>query len=247
MKQMNFGNGESVKVNSQLIFDTGTSYVIVPLNDFNIIKKNVIDPISADCRFTPNLQLICKCESSSVFPHVKLVIDSASGISEFIINFEDIIDYYPFLEYQCRFQMVLDIQLFTNIWILGDSLLRNTLISFDMQKRQIGYVQNINLYEKNIVESTVKGEVTRSESSDMWFYIVILLAVLLLFIFIYKCFTGRGKNEDMSGADYRALDDEKGNTLHNQLEEYQPFQAKKDSQGKMKSISSFYKQRVEEK
>jgi len=184
MNQMSFSTGEKVNLTSQLVFDTGTSYIIVPLNDFNIIKKHVIDATKSDCRFTPNLQLICKCYSPSMYPKLNLVLD---GQSEFEINFENIIDYYPFLEYQCRFQLVLDIQFFTNVWIIGDSLLRNMFISFDMSSRRIGFVQDINLYNKNIIEEAVLLEDESAPNNDVYFYLSILAGVLILFVIIYKC------------------------------------------------------------
>lgn len=169
---------------SQVIFDSGTSYIIVPLRDFNLLKINIIDKLKADCRFTTELQLICKCVSKEMFGSIKLILGDNS---EFIIKFENIIDYYPFLEYQCRFQLLLDLQYYSSVWIIGDSLLRNMLITFDLKSHSISYVQEINLYSKSIVETAIKTE--KQTPLNTVFYLMLIVALIVIFFIIFKCIT----------------------------------------------------------
>jgi len=203
MTKMSFSNGVVSAVSSEIIFDSGTSYIIIPIKDFNLIKINVIDAINADCRFTPSLQLVCKCSSPDIFQNIKLILDNNS---EFEVNFEDIIDYYPFLEFQCRFQLVLDIQYFTNVWIIGDSLLRNTLITLDMLNKRIGFLQNISLYQKNIVETSLTND-NDSSSGISYLYIILLAVIAILILFmIYKCFftrTGLEQQQEMVAINHK--------------------------------------------
>ena len=117
-----------------------------------------------------------------MFGSVKLILDN----SEFIIKFENIIDYYPFLEFQCRFQIILDIQFYSSIWILGDSILRNSLITFNMDKKTISFAQNIDIYQ-NIVESAISSE--KDGSIYTVFYLMLAVALLVIFFIIYKCAT----------------------------------------------------------
>jgi hypothetical protein len=120
-------NGKSyprlTTTSSKVIFDTGTSYLIVPANDFMALLPNFLDgAYNRTCGLTPMMQFICKCNSPDEFGDI--VISFAN--SRFVIKTKDIIQYFPTLEFQCRFELIVDIQMM-DAWILGDSVLKYNL------------------------------------------------------------------------------------------------------------------------
>ena len=93
---------------------------------------------------TPENQIACQCNSTHHFGSITLDFGNKSY---FNIHLEDIIDYFPTENYQCVFQIIVSDKL-NNTWILGDSALRSTLITFNMDKRSIQWIKMKTLFNE---------------------------------------------------------------------------------------------------
>jgi hypothetical protein len=168
---------------SKVIFDTGTSFVIIPANDFiMLLPKFTSKALNNKCGITPYLQFICQCSSPRDFDDIKLNLNNINPAesSEFLISVENLIQYYPSTSYQCKFEILVDIFMM-DAWILGDSVLRDTLITFDMQKRQVGWVQNIDRFTDSMIFASKSDE---SKNFTWWLLGIILLIISLTYIIV---------------------------------------------------------------
>lgn len=168
-----------IHTSSKVIFDTGTSYIIVPSSDFlgiiNIL--NLVD--QNKCRLNKYYQLMCKCQSPKEFGLIQIKINTNSI---FNITLSDIIDYYPNLAYQCHFQMMADV-FDLNTWILGDSALRSTLMTFNMNSKLIKWVQTKERFNDNTLAESINQ--TEASSFSYWWIIIGGLVLLIVGLVIY--------------------------------------------------------------
>jgi cathepsin E len=170
---------------SKVIFDTGTSFLIIPAVDFiNIIPAITSKAIDNKCAITPYLQVVCKCLSPIGFSDIDLEISGQT----FHIKTENLIEFYPTLDYQCRFEILIDIFIMDS-WIIGDNVLRYTLLTFDMNKRTIGYIQDLPRIDDEDIKGVVHEEETKKTSRiDYLIYgVCVLVAIFVIYLF-YKCF-----------------------------------------------------------
>ena len=170
---------------SKVIFDSGTSYIIIPSNDFLAIIEFLMAKSKYEnggkCGLNAEMQLICQCSSPKDFG--KLVLHFNENTT-FEIVLEDIIDYFPTLEYQCHFQILADM-FFNDTWILGDSALRSTLITFDMQERTVQWVQmNKRLNE----DEMIKDDSENYNNAIYYTWVVVAIAFLVILGFLAYCF-----------------------------------------------------------
>ena len=99
------------------------------------------------------------------------------------------IDYYPYERYQCHFQIIVDV-FGLNIWLLGDSALRASLITFNMNTKQIKWVQTKNRFdEMQLANSAMVNNHDTLFASFNWvnwlIYAMIALCVIgIVFYFI---------------------------------------------------------------
>jgi len=197
------------KTTSKAIFDTGSSLVFMPPNDFmNLIPYFSAKAQGGLCTLSYAFQIHCKCSSPRDFGSIYL--NFATG--KFVIDFESIIDYMPSSEYQCRFQIILDLFNF-DTWILGDSVLRYSFITFDMEKREVSFLQNAGMItDSNIIgadkasnknaDDRLEGQ---SQKQQDWifyycvYFVVFCLAALFSYA-LYKCFSDK---DDLNHSDDR--------------------------------------------
>ena len=165
---------------SNLIFDTGTSYIIIPRTDFlqiiTYLNKNSLDK----CRINQNYQLICKCKSQYEFGSLSINLGNGNF---FNITFSDVIDFSSKNIYQCHFQIMVDV-FDIKTWILGDSALRSTLISFNIEKREIQFIQNVKEQFNHV--SLANSAIDYIHNLNKSFYILIywLLGIFIFFVVI---------------------------------------------------------------
>jgi hypothetical protein len=172
---------DEIIVNSKVSFDTGTSYIVIPAMNFMQLKPKLIDNVNTTCAYTQNFnQLVCKCSSPKIFPQIRLNINGY-----FLdLNPNNIIDYDPSLDYQCRFQIIISAEKF-DYWILGDSALRGLLISFDLSRKNIGFTNEIPNFPVNINEELNKSI---EDHQDVKIYYILALGFIFTGIFfLYKC------------------------------------------------------------
>lgn len=178
-----------IKSTSRVIFDSGTSYIIIPSHDFVFIYNYLTETLGKKCGLTKNYQLLCSCSSPDEFGNLTFYFDQDyQNTSSFNINFKDIINYHPTARaYQCYFQAMVD-TFDLNIWILGDSALRSTLISFNINTREIKWVQT----KKRFDELEVARNMNNGKKNYILFWIylglgafaVVAVGVLIYFLFI---------------------------------------------------------------
>lgn len=167
-------------IDSKVTFDSGISYLIIPISDFKIIKKQIIEETNSDCIFNENHQILCRCSSPDVFPNLKLKIEG--GFYQIKLN--KLIDYFPKLTYSCRFEVFIDMNNFDN-WIFGTNVMKDTLFSFDISGRKLGFYQNpdvkLVLNKENLV---ISNEETGNPKIG---YIFGIMFILLLLYAVIKC------------------------------------------------------------
>ena len=174
----NFDKNEIFQTNSSIIFDTGSSYTLIPENDFmkifNFLK------LEHDCIIGQDNQLLCKCLNKDEFGKIEINFNENN---KYVINMNDMIEFYKYSNYQCQFQITMETY-DLNTWVLGDSALRSSLISFNMYEKKISFVQNIS----GIIDD---NKIARSKwnKSGNWFYsfifwLIILVTIGLIILFI---------------------------------------------------------------
>lgn len=177
-------NSSKIKIKPQAdaaVFDTGTSFLIIPYFDFlNVVSYFLQSAKEKTCALTNYMQLMCKCDSPKDFPNFKLNM----GTGKVDINIEDITMYSVDSEFQCQFQIMTTPNKFFNIWILGDSVLRKLVVEFDMANRSINYASKDDLFKlKN------EDEIENKKIS-FWLlafiYIAVILFAIMLGIVIWK-------------------------------------------------------------
>ena len=165
---------------SNLIFDTGTSYIIIPRTDFlqiiTYLNKNSFDK----CRINQNYQLICKCNSQYEFG--SLSINLGNG-NYFNITFSDVVDFSSKNIYQCHFQIMVDV-FDIKTWILGDSALRSTLISFNIEKREIQFIQNVKEQFNHVSLANSAIDYIHNLNKSYYNLIYWLLGIFIFFVVI---------------------------------------------------------------
>jgi hypothetical protein len=137
------------------------------------------------------MQIVCKCASPQNFDDIELIIDG----QKFIIRTDDIIQFYPTLEYQCRFEIIVDIFMLDG-WILGDSVLRYTLITFDMDKRTVGYIQEMDKLNDEDIIGNIKVKPNGYSTFEITLWIAASIFILTAGYFIYKYFNSQNEEPE---------------------------------------------------
>ena len=166
--------------NSDLIFDTGTSYIIIPRNDFLHIITHFNRKIPDKCKINQNYQLICKCNSEHEFGSFSIYLGFKNY---FNISFSDIIDYNSKNTFQCHFQIMVDV-FDIKTWILGDSALRSTLISFNIEKREIQFIQNVKEQFNHVSLANSAIDYIHNLNKSYYNLIYWLLGIFIFFVVI---------------------------------------------------------------
>ncbi len=170
---------ETFYTNSSMIFDTGSSYTLIPRDDFNKILFFL--KFEHNCIVSSNNQLLCQCINKNEFGKIELHFDEKN---KFVMNLNEMIEFNPYSEYKCEFQITMEI-FDLNTWVLGDSALRKNLISFNMYERKVSFVQNIS----GIIDDNKIGQSKWINKEGSWFYtfmfwfiIIITIGLIVLFI-----------------------------------------------------------------
>ena len=177
--QINKSNEFIFNSNSKVIFDTGTSYIIIPKGDFLQILKYLNKNNNNSCKINQNYQLICNCQNKNNFGEISL---NLGNNNYFNIKFENIIDYNKDLTYQCHFHIIVDV-FDIGTWILGDSALKSNLISFNINEREIKFVQNLKEQLNNIKIS--KSTVLNNNDNNSYWTTFSIIYWLLGIVFIF--------------------------------------------------------------
>jgi len=168
-------NKNKREITSKFVIDTATSYIYLPLSDFKIIKKFYVDGAKTECVKNEINQLICKCKDPSIFPDIILHINN----DMFTIKSRDIIDYFPEMSYQCRFELIID-ENNDDTWTLGTAALKNTLFSFDFLSRKIGFLQFSDEVKKLMIkENLIIQDPDNNDTKIVYIFVIFFILVLL--------------------------------------------------------------------
>jgi hypothetical protein len=177
-------NGKDISVSSKVIFDSGAAFIVVPINDFKLIRNETVS--NSTCAINAINQLVCKCTSPSEFPDVVLKING----NNITLTHDQLISYEPVYDFPCRFNVVLDLNMFGS-WVLGEAALRGLLVSYEINARKVSFVRTDSLPESITFEGQKSG-------FNWWILLWIFLAILLLVLgyIIYKyCFSASEASE----------------------------------------------------
>ncbi len=173
---------------SKVIFDSGTSFIIAPIKEVSIITDYLSTYYKGRCKLNEFHQIMCMCDSIDDFGSMQF---NFGAQDKFTIDFKDIIFYIPEDVYQCKIQILIDV-FDLDYWILGDSALRSTLISFNIDSRNIKWVNIPRALGQASLNMGIKGD-SKRRGSTFWFlnpfYILIgLILVSMLAVLIYTLF-----------------------------------------------------------
>ena len=157
--------------NYTFIFDSGTSFTIIPQNDFYHIYNFL--KLDHNCMLNKNNELLCQCNSKNEFGKIEINFDKNNV---FVLNLEKMID--NIAQNQCHFQIVSYDEI--DFWILGDSALRGKIINFNLNERKISFVQNISGI---IDENKIAKSKWIKNSTNLFFYLFIALIIFYAFVF----------------------------------------------------------------
>jgi hypothetical protein len=188
MSYCNLGNAKewkcditSVKVNNKNIvfesfakFDTSLPYLKIPISDYKIFKKYILEPTNQECILTESNQLTCKCDKPSRFSDFSLFINN----SPLMINTEKIINYFPNLDYQCHFEVYIDADNY-DTWVLGTNVLEDVLLSFDTANKKIGFAQNPSGIRTLLLKEEIYEDIRDDSPSDKLFWLFGMIFVML--------------------------------------------------------------------
>jgi hypothetical protein len=173
-------NKFSINSGSKLKIDTGIDELVVPLIDYKIVKKQLMDSVKSECIRNEKNKLSCKCDNPNIFPNLVLYISN----NPFVISLKDLIEFNSKASYQCNFNILIDLEN-EDTWVLGKSVLTNTLMSFDQSKRKIGFIQN-----PKGLESLLNGNIIiyANDQNDSKIGFIFFLVFLLVLVFgLFKC------------------------------------------------------------
>ena len=172
-------NKKTFYSNSSFIFDSGSSYTFIPENELKIIIKNL--NMSEKCIFNKELQLVCKCKNEKEFGFIEIEFDENN---KYVLNLEKMINYKVGNNYPCQFQIQVN-NYEEGIWILGDSSLRGSIISFDINDRKISFIQNISgvIDDSKMANSKT---ITQSWLFSTQFWIILAIIILVVAFLIFR-------------------------------------------------------------
>ena len=147
LSNKNSTSNETFASNSKALFDTGTSYIIIPYGDYNTLMSFLISRSEIDgvCALSSTNQIACQCMSPRGFGSITLTFNDTN---HFVIHFNDIIDFFPSMEYQCVFQIIVTDKL-NDTWIIGDSALNGNLLTYDMEEKSVEWVSMKTLFNED--------------------------------------------------------------------------------------------------
>jgi hypothetical protein len=165
-------NKKQVNIDSYVIFDTATPYLIMPVTDFKIFRKGILG--ESDCVLNEQHQILCKCLENK-FNDIKLIISN----HPFVIKIERLVRFFADQEYQCRFDAFVDMQSY-DTWLLGTNVLKDSLISFDLNGKKIGFIQNTKGLNSLLVKEEFFTEYQEDTGDSKFGYIVAVVVIILI-------------------------------------------------------------------
>ena len=175
-KNRNRGVFSHKAVSKEVVFDTGTSFLMIPYYDFNNILESFLKAATAgECALNSYLQLICKCNNINDFPDILLTV----GTGVIRIVSKNLIYFIKDSKYQCQFQILTTLDKEFNIWILGDSVLRSMIVEFDMKAQMISFASKKTLFDE--MSEANKGLIIKV----IWVLVALFFVLIVIFIYRY--------------------------------------------------------------
>lgn len=181
------------------VFDTGTSFLIIPYYDFlSIIPYFTNKAKENKCALTQFNQLVCKCNSDKDFPNIKLQI----GTGSVSITTKDIITFDKTLLFQCEFQIMTTEDKFFNIWILGDSILRKLIVEFDLGNSVVNYIDKESLFNRSEKGTSLSAFIVLIIIYLFIFIVLVLIGLIIWKYLISPFVRGNNNNESNNNVEF---------------------------------------------
>lgn len=176
-------NNKKVNIDSFSVFDTETTSLVIPISDFRLFKRYIFN--NTECKFDDG-KLACKFDVDYIFPILKIYI---SG-SEFKIDINKLAKVNE-KEYNYEFDIIVDTNDF-DTWRLGTSVLENSLITYDLQNKKIGFVQDDNI---STILSNLNFLEDKEEPSKIGYIVSLGIIILMIFYLVKFALSYRSKSD----------------------------------------------------
>jgi hypothetical protein len=179
-----------LEIDSYSIFDTESTSLTIPISDYRIFKKYVFNNI--ECKIKEDGKVACVIEEDYKFPVFKIYINGNGfyiDLNSLASRVED--------EYYIEFDMIVDMNNF-DTWRLGTKVLNNTLLSYDMNNKKIGFVQDANI-ERALFKLDIYEE---EEPSKIGWIVSLGVLILIIFYFVKFALNYRTKAEIFDPDDF---------------------------------------------
>lgn len=124
------------------IFDTGSSYILIPQQDFVVAISSIVGPIKEHCSWIAELKsVVCPCDKVRYAGNLEFGFQNegffgANAATVFTLAPNDFFRPLPQLDSICLLEVGMVGDEFP--WILGDTFLRKVAIYFDIQNKRVG-------------------------------------------------------------------------------------------------------------
>lgn len=170
------------KIYSNMIIDTSSSIVSIPISDYKILRKYYL---GEDCFIDKDNdnQIKCKCSSQAIYnDNIQLTLENRESFS---LNLKYLIDYYPNDVYQCHWKLYVNEDDLTN-WVIGRPGLVNSFYSFDLKTKRFGFIQDINHINSLVTNEIVIDEDRGSNYTSKLGWVLTLIIVFLIMWGVYQ-------------------------------------------------------------
>jgi len=186
--------------NSKVKLDTLNPFTVIPEAIFNDLFEIIIEESKLnskeDCKINKDKRLICKCEDPNLFPEILFKIENY----QFKLNLREEYDFYFDDEYPCHFKIkILNLKeqkLISdefNFIFLGTEAIKNSIFSFDLQKRKMGFNQLKDfevddlLHSLNNKKNLSTNIITEGNVYLKLIFFLAIIVILIILIGIYNC------------------------------------------------------------
>lgn len=183
-------NNKRLDIDSYSIFDTERTSLSIPITDYRVFKKYIFNNV--ECKIKDNGKVACITPDDYKFPIFKIFISD----HEFLIDLNSLANKVDD-DFNTEFDMIVDMNNF-DTWRLGTKVLNNTLLSYDMNNKKIGFVQDANL-EKVLYRLDIYEQ---EEPSKIGWIVSLGVLLLIVFYFVKFALNYRSKSDIFDPEDF---------------------------------------------
>lgn len=176
------------KIYSNMIIDTSSSIVSIPLSDYKLLLKYYFGEDNCIQDKEKDNQIKCKCSSISIYDNIKFTLENREGFS---LNPKYLLDYYPNEVYQCHWKLYVNKDDLSN-WFIGRPGLVNSFYSFDLKTKRFGFIQDMThintLFKTN--EVIIDQDQPSSYTSKLGWVLTLVIVFIIMWAVYQFSITG---------------------------------------------------------